>query len=152
MDVTLQIFTEKAQALELAPELESHAEEISAEYRMDPLSEGTCTRLIERHWGEPQTVIATARTQAGERLGACVTVPLEDPLTGEKVPIVVLLEVHKDYRHRGLARSLVQAVRAELESRGETRIAARAAHNDDALISMGERWGFTRVWELMVRE
>jgi len=152
MDVTLQIFSEKAQALALAPELEEHADEITGEYRTEPLPANTCERLVERHWGEPQTVVATARTPSGERLAACVTVPLEDPLTGEKVPIVVLLVVHPDYRHRGLARSLVAAVRTELESRGQNRIAARAAHNDDALISMGERWGFTRVWELMVRE
>ena len=30
--------------------------------------------------------------------------------------------------------------------------AGRAGHNDDALISMGERWGFLRAWELFVRE
>jgi GNAT superfamily N-acetyltransferase len=152
MDVTLQIFSEKAQALALAPDLEAHADEISGEYRLDPLPADTCVGLVERHWGQPQTVVAIAHTTEGERLAACVTVPLEDPLSGEKVPIVVLLEVHPDYRHRGLARSLVGAVRTELESRGEQRIAARAAHNDDAIISMGERWGFTRVWELMVRE
>jgi hypothetical protein len=31
-------------------------------------------------------------------------------------------------------------------------LSARAGHNDDALISMGERWGFVRQWEMMVRE
>ena len=33
-----------------------------------------------------------------------------------------------------------------------TELWARAAHNDDALISMGERWGFVRAWELMSAE
>jgi hypothetical protein len=43
----------------------------------------------------------------------------------------------------------VQSVLAE---RGMRVLAARAGHNDDALISMGERWGFVRAWELMLFE
>ncbi len=55
-------------------------------------------------------------------------------------------------RHQGLAAKLVAEVSAVLRERGMMSLAARAGHNDDALISMGERWGFVRTWEMMVRE
>ena len=40
----------------------------------------------------------------------------------------------------------------QLAARGVRGISARVGHNDDALISMGERWGFVRHWELLLRE
>jgi hypothetical protein len=52
----------------------------------------------------------------------------------------------------GEQRALVERCRALLASRGHKRLAARALHNDDALISMGERWGFVRAWEWMLYE
>jgi GNAT superfamily N-acetyltransferase len=66
--------------------------------------------------------------------------------------MVLLLFVSPDVRHRGLARAMVDAVTRVLAARGHEKLAARAAHNDDALISMGERWGFVRQWEMMLRE
>ena len=50
------------------------------------------------------------------------------------------------------AKALVEGVSGLLRDRGMSTLAARAGHNDDALISMGERWGFVRQWELMVLE
>ena len=38
---------------------------------------------------------------------------------------------------------------AALLERGVERLGARVEHNDDARISMGERWGWTRAWEWM---
>jgi len=66
--------------------------------------------------------------------------------------MVLILFVSPSARHGGLAGALVEAATAELAGRGIPLLAARAGHNDDALISMGERWGFVRQWELMVRE
>jgi GNAT superfamily N-acetyltransferase len=66
--------------------------------------------------------------------------------------MVLVLYVEPDARHRGVARALVEEATRLLAARGLRRLAARAGHNDDALISMGERWGFVRQWELMLRE
>ena len=63
--------------------------------------------------------------------------------------MILALWVDPDWRHRGLARALVGRVHDEL---GAAVIGARAAHNDDALISMGERWGFVRSFEVMFHE
>ena len=46
----------------------------------------------------------------------------------------------------------MQEARRLLGQRGLRTLAARAGHNDDALISMGERWGFVRAWELLLYE
>ena len=35
---------------------------------------------------------------------------------------------------------------------GDPRGHAAFGHNDDALISMGERWGLVRTWELMAAD
>jgi hypothetical protein len=51
-----------------------------------------------------------------------------------------------------VARALVHETARLLAARGAGTLAARAGHNDDALISMGERWGFVRSWELLARE
>jgi GNAT superfamily N-acetyltransferase len=153
MDVTLEILEAPDDALDLAAAIDDYARETTAEFRDEDPAEGVGLRLVKRHFTVPECVFLVARDKArGERIGMCVTAPLEDPLLGERMPTVVVLFVHPDYRHRGLASQMVQAVRAELESRGLASLAARAAHNDDALISMGERWGFVRVYEIMVRE
>lgn len=151
MRVDLHTVRERHEALGLAPDLEPLAREATEEFRDDPLPEGVVRRLFERSFEAPECVVVLAR--AGDRrLGVVVTAPLEDPLSGERVALVVLLHVDRDHRHRGLARRLVEAAASELSGRGLTSLAARAGHNDDALISMGERWGFTRLWELMLRE
>ena len=151
MRVDLHIVRERGEALALAPELEHLAREAAEEFRDDPLPEGAVRRLLERWFEAPECAVAVAR--AGDRrLGVAVSAPLEDPLSAERVPLVVLLHVERDARHRGLARRLVDALGSELATRGLATLAARAAHNDDALISMGERWGFVRHWELLLRE
>jgi GNAT superfamily N-acetyltransferase len=141
------------EALALAPALEAYASQATADFRDDPLPEGTCRRFFERRFEERETALLVAETAHGRAdLGVCVTGPFEDPLTGSRVPMVLILFVSPSARHRGLARELVEAATRELASRGIARLAGRAAHNDDALISMGERWGFVRQWEMMVRE
>ena len=153
MQVDLKIITDRSEALELAPTIDVVAGEINAEFRDTPIPENAGRDMIGRHFEAPETVVAVALDQeTGAQLGLCITAPLEDPLLGERLPLVVILHVDPDTRHRGLARLLVDGVSRELESRGIHKIAARAGHNDDALISMGERWGFVRHWEVMLRE
>jgi GNAT superfamily N-acetyltransferase len=55
-------------------------------------------------------------------------------------------------RHRGLGSALVKETLRALAARGHATLTGRAGQNDDALISMGERWGFVRIWDLLVRE
>jgi ribosomal protein S18 acetylase RimI-like enzyme len=82
----------------------------------------------------------------------CLVGPLVDPLRGESLPTVLVLHVDPALRHRGVAHELIEEATRVLAARGLQRLAARVGHNDDALISMGERWGFVRSWGLMVRE
>ena len=153
MDVTLKILEAPDDALDLAGEIDRYTREATAEFRDESPGEGVGVRLVKRHFRAPECVFLTAHEkERGARIGMCVTVPMEDPLVGDQVPVVVVLHVHPEYRHRGLASHMVQAVRAELRTRGQSVLAARAGHNDDALISMGERWGFVRTVEIMVHE
>ena len=108
---------------------------------------------LERRFGEAETVLFVAETKPGRAdLGVCITGAFEDPLVGTRVPMILVLFVSPTARHRGLAKALVAQATERLAARGLRSIAARAGHNDDALISMGERWGFVRQWEIMVRE
>lgn len=153
MEVLLREIDTPEEARGLAPRLDRLAEDALREYRDDPLPPGVGARLLERAFGAPESVLLVAESAQGRAdLGLCVVGPLEDPLSGERMPMILLLHVEPDVRHRGLARALVDEARSILAERGIGRLAARAAHNDDALISMGERWGFTRQWELLVYE
>jgi ribosomal protein S18 acetylase RimI-like enzyme len=123
------------------------------EFRDTPLPAGTAARFVARHFDEPESLLLVAESRPGAGdLGLCLVGPFEDPLTAERVPMLLVLHVDPAVRHRGLARALVDEARAVLSERGLESLAARAAHNDDALISMGERWGFVRQWELMIHE
>lgn len=153
MDVTLRFLQTLDDALDLAGEIDRYAAQTTAEFRDDPLPPNVGSRLLRRALEAREGVVLTAHDGATrQRIGLCVTAPMTDPLVGDVMPVVVVLHVHPDYRHRGLARQMVRAVVEELEGREIHALAARAGHNDDALISMGERWGFVRSIEVMVRE
>jgi len=140
------------EALKLAPALDRHAAEFMTQFSDEAYPAGASARFLRRRFGDSETVLVTAAEERGEPLGMCLVGPLEDPLLESRLPLVLVLYVDSAVRHRGLAGLLVEAASRELADRGIPRLAARAGHNDDALISMGERWGFTRLWELMLRE
>ena len=104
----------------------------------------------------PESVFVVAESmepkEDGATVGLCLTGPLVDPLTADRFPMVIVCWVAPAYRHRGLARHLLEDVARQLEGRGYPALATRTDHNDDALISMGERWGFTRRWEILLRD
>ena len=151
--MNIRALEDRDEARALAPLLETYAAEAVDEFRDQPLPAGLGETLIERVFQSSHGVLLVAGDDAGAPpAGICVTAPLEDPLTGEVLPLVVLLHVDPAHRHRGLARALVAQAREILAARGHARLAARAGHNDDALISMGERWGYLRQWELMLSE
>jgi len=119
---------------------------------------GAVRRLLEEHLGRAESLLLLAHAtepsapNGGDPAALLLAIPFTDPVEGSVAPLVAGLWVHPSLRHRGLARALVaEAVRVFAE-RGVAGLHVRAAHNDDALISMGERWGFVRAWELMVRE
>ena len=150
---SIRSITSLDEALAFAPALEAYAAQATAEFRDEPPPEGVCRRFFEPHFRAPETVLLVAESARGRAdLGVCLTGPFEDPLLGTRTAMVLILFVSPDARHQGLARKLVDEAERALEQRGQRSLAARAAYNDDALISMGERWGFVRQWELMLRE
>ncbi len=99
---------------------------------------------------DPQTLLLIAETSAGAAdMGLLLVGPQIDPLSGVRTPMILILSVESSARHRGLARALVREARRLLSRRGYSQLAARCPHGDDALISMGERWGFLRTWEFL---
>jgi len=106
-------------------------------------------RYLER-LGPRESLLVVAEPRGVERpLALAASAPLEDPLSGSVRALMVLLYTDPSIRQRGVARALTRELRRVLAVRGVGELWARAAHNDDALISMGERWGFVRAWELM---
>ena len=151
--VGLRSVVDLEEARALAPAIDAYAAQAMAEFRDEPLAEGVTRRFLERHFEARETLLLVAESAQGRAdLGVCLTGPFEDPLTAERVPMVLILYTSPDVRHQGLARALVELAARGLAARGIGRLAGRAGHNDDALISMGERWGFVRHWELMLRE
>jgi GNAT superfamily N-acetyltransferase len=150
MKLELRQVTSLAEALALAPRLDAAGAGFHAQLSDEPFPGGASERLLAERFDAPQTVLVGAfRPGGGDPLGLCLVAPFEDPHTLQRLPMVVVLQVDDAARHRGVARALVEEAQAVLGRRGLRVLAARAAHNDDALISMGERWGFVRAWELM---
>jgi GNAT superfamily N-acetyltransferase len=153
MKLELRHVTSLEQALRLAARLDAHAAEFAAQFSDEEFPRGASERFLAERFDEPETVLVGA-FPPGERepVGLCLVGPFVEPLTAERLPLVLVLFVEASARHRGVARALVEEVQTVLVGRGLRRLAARAGHNDDALISMGERWGFVRSWELMLFE
>lgn len=149
---TLRTVTDPAEALALAPELDRYAAEFQTQFSDEPYPLGSAARFVEQQLDRPESLLLQARDEAGATLGLCLIGPLLDPLMGTALPTVLVLYVSPTWRHRGMARSLIKAASETLADRGVTGLSARVGHNDDALISMGERWGFVRHWELLLRE
>jgi ribosomal protein S18 acetylase RimI-like enzyme len=153
MEVHLRTIRELGEALSLAERLDELGAEQTSEFREEPYPVGSARAFLEAELAAPETLFLVAESAAGRAdLGLLLVGPLQEPLTRERIPLLLLLHVSSEVRHRGLARELVAEAWAQLSARGATRFAGRVGHNDDALISMGERWGFTRRWEWIERE
>lgn len=153
MNLKLRPIDDLGEAQALADLLAKGAEASSQGFDEEEPQEGAAARFLERHFQAPETllVVAEAAEEPGP-LAFALTGPLEDPWTGSRWPLLVGLWVRPNIRHRGVARALVQEVGRLLDQRGIQLLAGRTGHNDDALVSMGERWGFVRAWEFLVRE
>ena len=109
--------------------------------------------FLTQRFEAPESLLLVAESKAGAAdLGLCLVGPHSDPLSGVRTPMILILSVETNVRHRGLARALVKEARRQLKRRGFPQLAARSPHGDDPLISMGERWGFLRTWEFLAKE
>lgn len=110
-------------------------------------------RFLEAHFESPETLLLVAESTPGlADAGVLLCGPQIDPLSGVRTPMILILSVDSNVRHRGLAATLVKEAQRLLGRRGYRQLAARCPHGDDALISMGERWGFVRAWEFLSRD
>jgi len=154
MNLRLRTVDSPDEALALEPQLQKAAEESSRSFRAEPIAPGFARAFAERGLGAAETVLVVAESpeRPREPVGICASVPWTEPYGGPRTALLVALRVEPAFRHRGVARALVREARKALAARGVTAFAARAGHNDDALISMGERWGFVRAFEFLLGE
>jgi len=145
MTVISQIET-LADAMELSEYLDKAATASLAGIEHQAIQPGAALRFFEESLACDETGLWVAREE-GALQGICMTGAWVAPISGERMAAVLALYVNADARHQGVSRALVQAALAELRQRGITHLGARVEHNDDARISMGERWGWTRGWE-----
>lgn len=132
-----QALLEQAVRAQLGPE--ARAEELA--------------RRFQDGLGPREALLVVAEPKEVERpLALAASLPETEPLTGAVRARLVLLYTDPSIRLRGVARALVGELRRGLTARGVTELVAQAAHNDDAVISMGERWGFVRTLELLSAE
>lgn len=152
MDARLRTIRDRDAARTLEARLDAAAREATEIHEGAPPPPGWASRWLDEHLDDEQSLLLVAETAEGAAdLGVLLAGAFEDPLGIERVPMILLLSVDSRQRHRGLASALVERAQAILTERGHPRLAARAPHNDDARISMGERWGFVREWEVLER-
>ena len=153
MNLRLRTIDELADALKLLPLLDLAAREGGQTWRDEAIDPETAKRFLERSFDRRETCIISAENVTSEEaLAVIASGPFEDPLTLECTPMIVLLFVRPEIRHRGVARALILELSRRLTQRGFEALLARAGHNDDALISMAERLGMIRTFEVMSSE
>ncbi|MCA8981374.1 MAG: GNAT family N-acetyltransferase [Planctomycetes bacterium] len=152
MDARLRTIGDREAARPLEARLDAAARESTEIHEGAPPPAGWAGRWLDAHLADPLSLLLVAETAEGAAdLGVILVGGFDDPLGIERIPMILLLSVDPRHRHRGLASALVERAQEVLGGRGHSRLAARAPHNDDARISMGERWGFVREWELLER-
>lgn len=152
MNIEVQTISVTKDLEEIAPLAQRLVEQAMDEFREDPILPGCGLALLQRALASPTGVIMRAVGPDGNTAGLIVTGPLVDPLVGDETAMILLLWTQDAFRRRGMAKRLVACAQEALTARGLTILAARAGHNDDALISMGERSGFIRAYEVLLRE
>lgn len=153
MEIEIRTVETAASALEHLELLRSRGLEALQELGLAQAPADFIESFLASHFDAKETLLLIAETKAGAAdVGLILVGPQIDPLSGVRTPMILILSVDSDVRHRGLARALVQEAERLLKRRGFPQLAARCPHGDDALISMGERWGFIRSWEFLARD
>lgn len=153
MEIDLRTIETAEEAAPHLDELTARGREALEELGVEGVPEDFARRFVETRLGEPETLFLVAESAPGKAdLGLCLFGALTDPLGGVRIPTLLVLSVAPALRRRGLARVLVREAGRILRRRGHERLAARVPAGDDPLVSMGERWGFVRSWELLARD
>lgn len=153
MEIDLRTIETVEEAAPHLAELAARGREALEELGIDGVPEDFARRFVESRLGEPETLFLVAESTPGAAdLGMCLFGALVDPLSGVRLPTLLVLSVTPSLRRRGLARALVQEATRLLRRRGHERLAARVPAGDDPLVAMGERWGFIRAWEFLARD
>lgn len=152
MNLDVQQLTDPADLPPLADLAQELVSQALTEERDEGAPAGAGLAVLERALASPCGVLLCARSPEGDPCGLVVIGPLVDPLAGDERPMLQVLWTAPAWRRRGLARGLVERASQLVRERGYTTLSARVGHNDDALLSMGERWGFVRTFETLVRE
>lgn len=153
MKLALSTADSLSEALEWVEFLEPRLMEAVEPMLVDEPQPGLLRAFFERSFDDPECLLVLAREPGEPRVwGAAVCGAFVDPLSAQRVPMLLGLWVDPSLRHRGVARGLQEEARRILAARGLRDFATRAAYNDDALVSMGERWGYLRHWEFMLGE
>lgn len=152
MDIDLRTIVSADDARPHLEILKARAQEALGDLGSETPRPDFMERFLESSLAEPESLLIVAESAPGlADLGLCLVGPHVDPLSGLRSPMVLVLSVDSKVRHRGLAGALVKEARRVLGRRGYDQLTARCAHGDDALVSMGERWGFIRTWEVMAK-
>ena len=151
MNLGLRTLTDAEEAWRLLPMLERAVTESSLAWQDTPVPPSVAQRYLETQLDEEGACLVVAESDE-ETLAVAASAPFVDPLTGAMNPMLVMLWVDPSIRHRGVARALVGELKRRLARRGMTDLAARVGHTDDALTSMGERWGWVRSWSFLSAE
>ena len=144
----IRVIEDLEEALKRAARLEEAASATREELGEERLPAGAVEEFLRARFEEPETLLLVAEREGAEP-GLCLTGAWREPLSRLSYAAVLALHVDPSMRHRGIARALVARAVEVLLERGVERLGARVEHNDDARISMGERWGWTRAWEWM---
>lgn len=118
-----------------------------------PQSGESARRFLLRSLGQPGSLLLLAKDEKTKKaIGFLFLAPREDGFLGVRVPFLYLLFVLPEFRRLGAARDLLLRAEKWLVGQGARMLVAPAIHNDDAIISMGERRGYLREREWMVKE
>jgi len=153
MEIDLRLIETAEEATPHLEELEARGRQALEELGIEGAPEGFAERFVRTRLGESETLFLVAESTPGAAdLGLCLFGAMIDPLSGVRRSTLLVLSVAPNLRRRGLARALVREATRLLARRGHTSLAARVPAGDDPLVAMGERWGFTRDWELLTRD
>ena len=104
MDIDLRTIETAEEAAPHLDLLATRGREALEELGMDDTPEDFTRRFVETRMSEPETLFLVAESTPGSAdLGVCLVGPHEDPLSGERTPMVLVLSVSPSLRRHGLA-------------------------------------------------
>jgi len=100
---------------------------------------------------DPFGLFLTARPETGELLGGALALNRRTPGESSPRPWLAGLWVLPRVRNQGLGRRLMEILEDKLRQRGAREILASIHPEDDAVLFLGERWGWFRERLLLSR-